>query len=153
VSEVTYRFAEASDIAALVELRLIFLAEAGMQAGQAPSLPDAIRTYFSTMLPTGAFVAAIAETGGAIVGIGGMTYDRHPPRLNNPTGLSPYIMNIYVRPEYRRRGIATQLLKMLTDRAKQAGGTTATLHFGPGKSELYAKCGFKPTDNEMKLIL
>jgi GNAT superfamily N-acetyltransferase len=82
-----------------------------------------------------------------------MVYDHRPPRLKNPTGLSPYILNTYVPPKYRHRGIATMLLQMLINHARAAGSKTITLHFWPGKSALYAKVGFVPTEAEMKLEL
>ncbi len=143
----------AGDIDALVKLRLAFLSEGSGKPAAVVKLAGAIRNYFSRMIPAGAFVAAIAETGGEIVGTSGMVYDRHPPLLKNPTGLCPYIMNMYVRPEFRRRGVATRLLKMLLAEAKKSGGRSVTLHFWPGKSEFYAKVGFRRREREMVLEL
>ncbi len=153
MSEISYRWAVPGDIEALVNLRLEFLAEGGQGGGEATGLPQAVRAYFSTMLPRGDFVAALAEADGIIVGVSGMVYDRHPPRLKNPSGIQPYIMNVYVRSAYRGRGIATELLKMLIGKARASGSKLITLHFWPGKSALYAKVGFVPTEAEMKLEL
>jgi len=151
VSEISYRFAIPSDIETLVRLRLEFLAEGGQGGTDSTGLPAGIRDYFSTKLPNGEFVAALAESDGTVIGGSGMIYDRRPPRSKNPTGLSPYILNMYVAPEFRRQGIATQLLQMLINHAKAAGSKVITLHFWPGKSALYAKVGFVPSEREMKI--
>ncbi len=153
MKKIAYRLAGVGDIAVLVQLRLDFLVEYGQNARKVSSLRPAIRKYFSTMLRAGAFVAAVAEVDGVIVGLSGMVYDRHPPQLKHPNGIYPYIMNVYVRPEFRRRGIATKLLKMLIREAKNAKANIVTLHFWPGKSELYAKVGFVPREREMQLAL
>jgi len=153
VSEIAYRLARVSDIETLVALRLAFLAEGGYGGPDAPWLSGALREYFTTMLRNGYFVGAIAEVAGAVVGTSGMVYDRHPPRLSNPSGVAPYIMNMYVVPEYRRRGIATSLLQTLITEARAANCRVVTLHFWPGKSALYTKLGFVPVETEMKLEL
>jgi GNAT superfamily N-acetyltransferase len=153
VTKITCRFAGPADIPALVQLRLDFLTEGGQDVARARWLPRALRAYFSKNLASGAFIAAIAETAGVIVATGGMIYHRIPPSVKNPTGLSAYIMNVYVMPEFRRRGLATKLLKMLAARAKKAGCISVQLHFWKGRRALYAKAGYLPVKTEMKLKL
>lgn len=153
MSKISYRFALPADADALVQRRLEFLAEGGHSPAESPGLADAIRAYFAELLPAGQFVAALAEADGVIVATGGMVFDRHPPRPKQPNGLSPYIMNVYVAPAYRRQGIATRLLEMLIARARESGATVLTLHHWPGKSDLYAKVGFKFREREMALEL
>jgi GNAT superfamily N-acetyltransferase len=154
MSEISCRLATADDIEALVRLRLAFLAEVGQAVAEANQLPEAIRAYFAATVPSGEFVAAVAEIGGVIVATSGMLYHRHPPSAKNPAGLSAYILNVYVQPAHRRRGIATQLLKMLADQARDVGCREARLHAMPQGQALYPTLGFVPVSlPEMKLEL
>jgi GNAT superfamily N-acetyltransferase len=41
------------------------------------------------------------------------------PAYSNPQGTNAYIMNMYTRPEYRRRGIASKTLDLLVQEAKK----------------------------------
>ncbi|MGA2053229.1 MAG: GNAT family N-acetyltransferase [Opitutales bacterium] len=154
MSDVSYRFATSADIEALVRLRLDFLTESGQDVFAIRTLPDDIRAYFLRALSQGEFVAAVAEAAGAIIGLSGIVYDRHPPRVTNPNGILPYLLNVYVVPPRRRQGIATKLIEMLVAHARQAGCTSVSLHVLPGgRGGLYPNLGFKPVDNEMKLEL
>ena len=153
MSRISYRLANSGDSESLANLRREFLTEGGGDAKVVGRLAGAIRTYFSEMLSAGDFVAAVAVVGDEIIGTSGMVYDRHPPLVKNPTGLCPYIMNMYVRPEYRRRGVATKLLKMLIAEAGKSGAQAITLHHWAGKRNFYAQAGFHPRQREMVLAL
>jgi GNAT superfamily N-acetyltransferase len=153
VSKITCRFATPADIPALVQLRLAFLLEGKFDPARVRKLPRALRAYFSKNIASGEFLAAVAETAGVIVATSGMVYHRHPPHPQNPAGLSAYIMNVYVAPEFRRRGLATKLLKLLATRAKKDGCEHVRLHFWKGRRALYAKAGYLPVKTEMKLTL
>jgi len=153
VIKITYRLARTRDAAQLTQLRLAFLAEGGQDVARARWLPRALRAYFSKNLASGAFIAAIAETNGVIIATSGMVYHRHPPRVGDPSGVYAYIMNVYVAPEFRRRGLATKLLKLLATRARKDGCEHVRLHFWKGRRALYAKAGYLPVKTEMKLTL
>lgn len=153
MSKITYRIAVPGDLAALVKLRHAFLAEAGQDVSKHPKVVKATKAYFKEMLPLGRIVVSLAEVEGTIIGVCVMIFDRHLPRLKQPTGLAPYIMNMYVVPEFRRRKIATKLLRMLIVQARQAGANIITLHYWPGKMALYEKAGFTLREREMQLEL
>lgn len=153
MSKITYRFAVPGDLDALVVLRFAFLAEAGQDVAQHPKVAKATRAFFAESLASGSSVTALAEARGELIAACVMIFDRHLPRLRQPTGLSPYIMNMYVRPEYRRMKIATKLLHMLIVRARRAGAHVITLHYWPRRSALYEKVGFKMRQREMLLEL
>ncbi|MGX8706420.1 MAG: GNAT family N-acetyltransferase, partial [bacterium] len=85
------------------------------------------------------------------VGAGGVSYYRVMPTYHNPTGVKAYIMNMYVRPAYRRRGIATRLLELLVDDAHARGISCITLEATDAGRPLYAKFGFVPMTHEMEL--
>ncbi len=150
---ISYRFARRGDLAMVVKIRLEFLTEAGQHVAQARALPRTLRAYFIKSLRTGEFVGALAESKGEPVGFAGMVLHRRPPRADDPTGLYGYVLNVYVSPGYRRRGLATKLLKMLAAKAKKLGCRCLRLHHLPGARPLYAKIGYALVKTEMKLDL
>ena len=153
MSKITRRFARPGDIPALVRLRLALQAEAHPATPVPVGLAGRTRKFFSAKIPSGEFLAVVAEANGAVVAAGGVIYQQLPPSVSNPTGHAAYIMNMYTLPSHRRRGLATKLLKTLVATARKAGCRRITLHAMPGARSLYAKLGFVPRANEMKLEL
>ena len=109
------------------------------------------RAYYQRALADGSHTAYLAFEGDAFVGAGGVSYFQVMPTWHNPTGRKAYIMNMYVRPEHRRRGIATGLLDRLVDDARQKGVTAISLEATEMGRPLYEKYGFVTMLHEMEL--
>jgi GNAT superfamily N-acetyltransferase len=62
------------------------------------------------------------------------------------------ILNVYTDREYRRRGIARQLLQTMIAWCKREGLARVTLHASDQGRNLYESLGFEPS-NEMRLKL
>ena len=60
-------------------------------------------------------------------------------------------MNLYVAPPYRRQGICTKLLDLLTADAHARGVTFLTLEATAMGRPVYERYGFHPMPHEMKL--
>lgn len=60
-------------------------------------------------------------------------------------------MNMYTKPEYRRKGIAYRTLDILVDACKKRGTTHITLEATEMGRALYEKYGFVAMQEEMKL--
>lgn len=73
------------------------------------------------------------------------------PTYHNPTGQKAYIMNMYTRPEYRRRGIAFGTLELLVEDAEKRGVTAISLEATDMGRPLYEKYGFVQMESEMEL--
>ena len=73
------------------------------------------------------------------------------PTFHNPSGRCAYIMNMYVRPDYRRRGIATAILDLLVTDARERGAGRIALEATEAGRPLYEKYGFVPALSEMAL--
>ncbi len=82
------------------------------------------------------------------IGSGGISYYSVMPTYHNPTGRKAYIMNMYVRPEYRRKGIAREMLNRLVQDATERGVTQITLEATKAGRPLYEKYGFVPMESE-----
>jgi ribosomal protein S18 acetylase RimI-like enzyme len=150
---VFYRSATTADADELATLRLAFLAEVAGGKPADSKMHQSLKNYFETNIASKTFVAFLALAGERIVATSGMTSHHHPPSNKNPTGREAYIMNMYTLPEFRRRGIATRLLELLIDEARQNQCGKVSLHVLPQGRGIYAKAGFQPIDTEMRLTL
>ena len=73
-----------------------------------------------------------------------------PDCLNGKCGL---LLNVYTLINYRRQGLALELLKRLIEEAKQLGVGKIQLDYTQDGYPLYVKLGFKKSDKEMALNL
>jgi ribosomal protein S18 acetylase RimI-like enzyme len=146
-----YRRATAQDIEILTTLRLAFLAELSGADPSDGTLRSSITQYFTESIPANRFTAFLAQADTTVVSVGGLIYDQHAPSNRNPSGREGYIMNLYTLPEFRRRGIASRILQMLIDEARQNQCGKIALHANPAARSIYQKLGFEPVDTEMRL--
>ena len=109
------------------------------------------RAYYRRALTDGSHTACLAFEGDVFVGAGGVSYFQVMPTWHNPTGWKAYIMNMYVRPEHRRRGIATALLDRLVADARRRGILAISLEATEMGRPLYERYGFVPMRHEMEL--
>ena len=109
------------------------------------------RDYYLRALRDGTHTAFLAFDGDAFVGAGGVSYFRVMPTCHNPTGWKAYVMNMYVRPAYRRRGIATRMLDLLVGDARARGIGCISLEATDAGRPLYENYGFIPMTHEMEL--
>ena len=109
------------------------------------------REYYREALADGSHTAYLAFDDGAFVGAGGVSYYRVMPTFHNPSGRKAYIMNMYVRPACRRRGVATRMLDLLVEDAKRRGIQCISLEATDAGRPLYEKYGFVPMEHEMEL--
>lgn len=63
-----------------------------------------------------------------------------------------YLFGLFVRPEYRRQGVARALVREATDAARERGSGAVMLHASDQGRPLYESLGFEST-TEMRLIL
>jgi GNAT superfamily N-acetyltransferase len=148
--EVSFRTATADDIGILVEFRAAFLAEF-FRTETTDALLAAVRAYFTSAVPSGEFVAYLAEVDGLAIAVGGLVYKQFPPSSANLGGRVGYILNMYTRPDWRGHGAATAILRRLVDHAKTAGCGRVDLHAAPKARPIYQKAGFVAVDAEMRL--
>lgn len=150
---IEYRRATPGMIDLLVETRIEVLRAANrLDEGEDMSRVEReSRTYYLRALADGSHTGYLAFDGDRFVGAGGVSYYQVMPTYHNPSGDKAYIMNMYVRPEYRRRGIATRMLELLVADAKARGIDCITLEATEAGRPLYAKYGFVPMRHEMEL--
>ena len=107
-----YKKATIEDIDILTEIRVEVLRAAN-------KLPvdtnmDEVRkqsyNYYKNALCNGTHIAYLVLAENQIVGTGGVSFFQVMPTYHNPSGKKAYIMNMYTKPQYRRKGIAYKTL-------------------------------------------
>ena len=97
----------------------------------------------------------LAYDGDLLVGVGGLNIQQRPGSFRVPDGKSGYIMNMYTKPAYRKRGIATKLLDKLIQKGREMGLVYFDLNATKEGEPVYLKYGFTRHDepNYRKVFL
>ncbi len=90
------RLATLDDVDALISLRLVFLEEVGgvKSSDDYGELGAAIRGYLVRKMPTGEFLAWVAESEEGIVETSGVSLFERPPNGANVAGVEAYLWNV-----------------------------------------------------------
>lgn len=88
-----------------------------------------------------------------VIGCATICYINIMPTFDHPTGNRAHIMNVYTQDNYRRQGIAFQMMNQLIDEAKQKGVSEISLDSTKSGRPLYEKCGFVNSQEGMVLEL
>jgi GNAT superfamily N-acetyltransferase len=85
---------------------------------------------------------------GAVVGGGGVQLRTLLPRPEDVCGKEAIVLNVYVEPAFRRRGVAWALMQQVLAWCSGQGIRRIVLHPSPEGLPLYQSLGFAP-NNEM----
>lgn len=87
------------------------------------------------------------------VGCATICYITLMPTFDHPSGKRAHLMNVYTNADYRRRGIARQMVTGLLDEAKTRGVTYISLDATESGRPLYKTLGFKENEENMGINL
>ena len=114
---------------------------------------DAFKCWVSTRLINGEYLGWLIENEqGAVIAGAGMWLVAWAPTPNDQSAYRGYIFNVYTQPDYRRRGLAQQLMNAIFDYCRENEIKVVSLHASDQGRALYESLGFKQT-NEMRLFL
>lgn len=108
------------------------------------------RQYYRRHIADGTHVALIAECDGEPCGCGGVCFSDELPSPDNPTGNCAYLMNIYVRPAFRNKGIAHKIVGRLVEISKDRMCGKIYLETTEEGKPLYRSIGFREMPDMMK---
>jgi len=146
---VTYRKAGLSDIDVLVDFRQKQLLDEGQTAHG--DISGLLTEYFTRCLTDGSLTQFIAMADGAPVATGGFNILLFPPDWENHDGKNALIVSIYTMPPYRKRGIASNILKLLVDEAQAQGCAEIRLQASAEGRVVYEKVGFVQSPEFMQI--
>lgn len=148
---VVVRAATVDDLPVIIaQRRAMFLDMDHDRAKQIDKVLPVFRKWVRPRLESGEVRVWLAAVDGRPVG-GAMTWVYGWfPRASDPTDRIGYIMNVYVEPAWRRRGLARRLTQTCLDYLHSQGLRRVTLHASGEGRPLYESLGFVAT-NEMRL--
>ena len=152
-SQVVYRRANFGDVEALAVLRREFLLEVADARPDDASVLPRLQNWFKEKLANDYFSAILAIAGDEVIASSGLVVHEHPPGIMIPNGREAYIMNMYTKPRWRGKGIATMIFRQLLDIAREKDCTRVALHALPLGRPIYEKEGFVAGNMEMRLDL
>jgi GNAT superfamily N-acetyltransferase len=146
------RKATVEDAEILTQNRVAFVSDAvGKQVDSL--LEERIRTYFNDHLGDSSLLCYLAEENGEIIVACALCIYTIIPRPVCPNGKCGLLVNVNTRKDYRRRGIATRMLKALFEEAKQMGVERIELDYTEDGYPLYQSLGFQKLEHQMALSL
>ncbi|MCR4745786.1 MAG: GNAT family N-acetyltransferase [Lachnospiraceae bacterium] len=151
---IKYKFATVDDIELLTKTRIEVLRAANKldDSADMSEVEKSSEIYYRKSLADGSHTAILVMDGNIFIGAGGISYYEVMPTYHNPSGKKAYVMNMYTRPEYRRKGIARKTLDLLIKYAKSRGIECISLEATAMGKPLYENYGFTAMKSEMELL-
>ncbi|WP_407569678.1 GNAT family N-acetyltransferase [Deinococcus altitudinis] len=120
-----------------------------MGVGNAEAIAN-FRPWVEARLASEHYLAWLIEHGGEVVAGAGLMLLDWPPHFSDPNPLRGYLLNVYVGPQHRGRGLARTLTQAAMSESARRGIRVLSLHASKFGRPLYEGLGFVPT-NEMWL--
>ena len=108
------------------------------------------RRYYARHIADGTHLAYVAAVDGEEAGCGAMCITEELPSPDNRSGRCAYLMNIYVREEFRNQGVAHYIVSHLISEAKSRGCDKIYLETTPDGRAVYTSLGFVDMPDMMK---
>ena len=149
--EIEYRKLSEKELDVFIEMRINQLREEG--AKEDIDLKPALLDYYKRHMKDGKFVSWLALDGNNIIGTSGMSFVEKPPYFGCPSGKIGLLSSVFTNPNYRRNGIAKELLSRIVNEAKQYGCGTIQITASDMGVKLYTDFGFEHNGNFMQYKL
>ena len=143
-----YKKLTEKEVDKFIELRINQLREEG--ATEDMDLVSALKDYYARHLTDGTFVSWLAMDGEKIVGTSGMSFVEKPPYFGCPSGKIGLLSSMYTLDDYRRKGIARELLSRVMQEAKEYGCGAVQITASDMGVLLYTDFGFVKNGNFMQ---
>ena len=148
---ITYRKLAEDKLDVFIQMRIKQLREEG--ATEEIDLVPALQDYYRRHMADGTFVSWLAMDGDRIVGTSGMSFVEKPPYFGCPSGRIGLLSSMFIEPEYRRKGIARELLSRVVEEARAYGCGTVQITASDMGVLLYTAFGFVKNGNFMQYKL
>jgi len=144
------RLATVADAEAIAQQRLRMFVDAGVAEEAAMgSMRANFVDWVRPRLENGSYVGWLVEDDGQLVAGAGLWEMDWPPHFMDAEPRRAYLLNFYVAPEMRRRGLARQLLALAVAEARARGLKVVTLHASQFGKPIYEQYGFRQSSEMM----
>jgi GNAT superfamily N-acetyltransferase len=151
-ADITIREAAPSESAIILDHRRSMFRDMGEgTVEELDRMVDVASTWLARALADGSYRHWLAlDSSGRVAGGGGVLLCPWPANPKDPCTERAVILNVYTEQDFRKRGIARQIVLTIIAWAKKQGLCSVNLHASHEGRHLYEKLGFEPT-NEMRL--
>ena len=154
---IEYKRLTENELSTIIEMRINQLTEEYTSEGRSVpedvDLRSALMDFYTRNMAAGTYVSWLAFDGDKIVGTSGMSFAEKPPYFSCPSGRVGILSSMYTDPNYRRMGIAINLLDRVVNEAKEYGCGTIYITASDMGVKLYTAYGFKHNGNFMQYNL
>lgn len=145
---IQYRKLTEKELDTFIEMRICQLREEGSKENV--DLKPALKDYYDRHMADGTFVSWLAADGDKIVGTSGMSFVEKPPYFSCPNGKIGLLSSMFTAKDYRRQGIAKELLTRIVNEAKEYGCGCVQITASDMGVLLYSDFGFVKNGNFMQ---
>ena len=149
--KIEYRRLTERELNTFIDMRIKQLREEG--AKEEINLVPALKQYYMSHMADGTFVSWLAFDGNKIIGTSGMSFVEKPPYFGCPSGKMGLLSGMFTDPDYRRKGIAKELLSRVVNDAREYGCGTVQITASNMGVKLYSNFGFIHNENFMQYKL
>jgi GNAT superfamily N-acetyltransferase len=114
------------------------------------AMSRAFEPWVKARIAEGKYLGWVVEENGRVAGSAGLLIVDWPPHPFHPeSSQRAYLLNVFVEPEFRKRGLAHSLIEKCLAEAHARGIRVVTLHSSDAGRPVYEKFGFHPTSEMM----
>ncbi|MBO4901322.1 MAG: GNAT family N-acetyltransferase [Lachnospiraceae bacterium] len=151
--KIVYKKLTEAELETFIDMRISQLTEeytsSGEEVPKGVDLKPALFDFYHRHMADGTFVSWLALDGDTIVGTSGMSFVEKPPYFACPSGKLGLLSSMYTDPQYRRMGIAKELLDRVIGEARDYGCGAVHITASDMGVKLYTAYGFKHNGNFM----
>ena len=155
--EIVYKKLTDKELDTFINMRITQLTEEytseGRTVPEGVDLKAALEDFYHRHMADGTFVSWLAMDGDKIVGTSGMSFVVKPPYFTCPSGRIGLLSSMFTDPDYRRMGIAKELLHRVVEEARAYGCGAVHITASNMGVKLYTAYGFKHNGNFMQYTL
>lgn len=145
---IEYKKLTEQELDTFIQMRITQLREEG--AAEDIELKPALLDYYHRHMSDGTFVSWLAFDEDKIVGTSGMSFVEKPPYFGCSNGKIGLLSSMFTAQEYRRKGIAKELLTRVVNEAEKYGCGVVQITASDMGVLLYRDFGFVTNGNFMQ---
>lgn len=152
--DIVYKRLSEDELSRVIKMRIDQLTEEYVSSGRIVpedvDLEAALMDFYKRNMAAGTYVSWLALDKDKIIGTSGMSFAEKPPYFTCPSGKLGILSSMYTDPDYRRKGIASELLDRVVKEARDYGCGTIYITASDVGVKLYESYGFRHNGNFMQ---